>query len=79
MIQTLEHWFTMNEVPINQRTLLERMSELLGYKTMRKDEDGRTVTSNMFMMQCKAAEVSELYISMAKQNHNVIFNRLFTQ
>ena len=79
MIQTLEHWFTMNEVPINQRTLLERMSELLGYKTMRKDEDGRTVTSNMFMMQWKAAEVSELYISMPKQNLNVIFNRLFTQ
>ena len=58
MIKTLEHWFVMNVVPEELRGLIERMSKLLGYKTMRKDENGMSYVSSMYLMQCKAAEVS---------------------
>ena len=74
MIKTLEHWFVMNVVPEELRGLIERMSKLLGYKTMRKDENGMSYVSSMYLMQCKAAEVSFGFFFMASDAY--IFDTL---
>ena len=58
MIKTLEHWFTMVHAPPEVREVIETMYRVLGYATVRKDDDGNPLVSSMFLMHAKAASVS---------------------